>query len=215
MCARTTAGAGDPHAGQPAVTERRLRPVLAGSLDHDLRFVAGHVPPDGAASCSGSKPLAARLEPGGGVPVPRHGLSASRRVAVVCDCPRRTDSPMCRNWYAGQLADRRPGCTPPLRARIRILAFGMSCDVWQKRTGQAGAKIFGYAVPGTSVSAAAKAGAVPGRPGPGGRQDRRREGGHGRRRCRRGGCGRPAGREALSPDAALHLLHGAESVPAR
>ena len=49
--------------------------------------------------------------------------------------------------------------------------------------------MFGYAVPGTSASAAAKAGAVPGR------RDR--------------GAVRIAGREALAPDAALHLLRGA------
>ena len=44
-------------------------------------------------------------------------------------------------------------------------------------------------------------------PRPGGRQDRRRE----------GGCGSPAGSEALAPDAALHLIEGAaaEGMPAQ
>ena len=48
-------------------------------------------------------------------------------------------------------------------------------------------------------------------PRPGGRQDRRREGGHGRRRCR------PAASEALAPDAVPHLLEAAtsEGMPAR
>ena len=63
--------------------------------------------------------------------------------------------------------------------------------------------MFVYALPGASATLAGR---------PGGRQDRRREGGHGRRRCRRVGCGRPAGisqRVALRAegDAAGHVYH--------
>ena len=75
--------------------------------------------------------------------------------------------------------------------RVQIIRLGVPGDLGQRR-GEGGR------------------GSRP--PRPGGCQDRRREGGHGRRR---GGCGRHAGREALATDAAPHLLQGAagEGMP--
>ena len=85
------------------------------------------------------------------------------------------------------------------------------------RQGENNLKKFRLRVPGDLGERGGEGGRGPRPPRPGGRQDRRREGGHGRRRWRRGGCVRPAGSEALSPDAAPHRLEGAagEGVTAR
>ena len=79
-------------------------------------------------------------------------------------------------------------------------------------------KNLGLGVPGDGGQRRGEGGRGPRPPRPGGRQDRHREGGHGRRRRRRGGSGRPAGNEALAPDAVPHLLEvaageGRELIP--